>query len=263
MHMTDIARNNLYISKIINVIKSNNNNHSKLLHAKSRHSDAFVYIISGSCTYKFNDGYEFTVNKGDILYLSNKSNYTMYIHTTDYHFIFCDFKFDDALDRKSDMYSPKSPSYAENLFRKLLQVHTSPSRNSFTESMSILYNIYGLILATANEAYINVFAKKRISEVKMYIDKNFNDSSLSICFLAEKAAVSEVYFRKVFKSQYHISPSQYIISIRLKKAKELMKYPFLTLEECALQSGFSSLQYFCRVFKKSTGITPAKYRSQK
>lgn len=46
-------------------------------------------------------------------------------------------------------------------------------------------------------------------------------------------------------------------------ARELMTYSFLTLEDCALQSGFSSLQYFCRVFKKGYGITPAKYRESR
>ena len=77
-----------------------------------------------------------------------------------------------------------------------------------------------------------------------------------------KAVMSNVYFRSLFKAQYHLSPSQYIISVRLKNAKSLMKYSFLTLEECALQSGFSSLQYFCRVFKKYTGMTPSEYRKQ-
>jgi AraC-like DNA-binding protein len=39
-----------------------------------------------------------------------------------------------------------------------------------------------------------------------------------------------------------------------------MEYPFLSLEECAIDSGFSSVQYFCRVFKKVMSITPAQYR---
>lgn len=254
----DITKNNLYINKIINVIKSSNKKHHKLLHIKCRHSDAFVYILSGSCTYKFVDGDEFTVNEGDILYLAHHADYTMYIHTTNYRFIFCDFEFNEASPRKSDMYSLDSSSYAENLFNKLLQ-----HKNSFTYALSVLYNIYGMVMKTASKVYIEEFSKTKISESKEYIDVNFKDNALSVCFLAEKAAMSEVYFRKLFKSQYHLSPVQYITSVRLRNAKELMKYPFLTLEECALQSGFSSLQYFCRVFKKTTGTTPSKYRNQK
>ena len=257
MCMTDITKNNLYISKIINIVKSNNNNHNRLLHIKRRHSDAFVYILSGSCTYTIDNSYKFTANEGDILYLAHQSDYTMYIHTLNYRFIFCDFEFNETSPRKSDKYSPKNTSYAENLFIKLL--HT---KNSFADTISVLYNIYATVTMTANNVYIEKFSENKIAEAKNHIDTNYKDTSLSVYSLAEKTAMSEVYFRKLFKSQYHLSPVQYITSIRLKKAKELMKYPFLTLEECALQSGFSSLQYFCRVFKKVTGTTPAQYRKE-
>lgn len=254
----DITKNNLYVNKIINVIKGSNKAHHKLIHVKCRHSDAFVYILSGSCTYKFVYGDEVTVNKGDILYLAHQANYTMYIHTDNYNFIFCDFEFDETLPRKSDVYTTGSPEYAENLFIRLLQ-----HKNSFTDAMSVLYNIYGTAKTAANKTYISKSSQNKISESKDYIDDNFKDNSLSVSFLAKKADMSEVYFRSLFKSQYHLSPSQYIISLRLKNAKNLMTYPFLTLEECALQSGFSSSQYFCRIFKKTTGITPSEYRNQK
>ncbi len=258
MCRTDITKNNLYIKKIINVIQSTHKLHHKLLHVKSRYSDAFVYILSGSCTYGFPEGDEFTVNGGDILYLSHHAEYTMYIHTDNYSFIFCDFEFDETAPRKSDVYTPVSSENAENLFIKLLN-----RKNSFTDSLALLYSIYGIVMTTANKVYISKSSQNKISASKDYIDASYKDTSLGINFLAEKADMSEAYFRKLFKAQYHISPSQYIISVRLKNAKNLMKYSFLTLEECAMQSGFSSLQYFCRIFKKSTGMTPSEYRNKK
>jgi AraC-like DNA-binding protein len=99
-------------------------------------------------------------------------------------------------------------------------------------------------------------------EAKRYIEDNFNLPELSISMIAEKIGISEVYLRKLFKAQFATSPAKYLISVRLKNAKKLMKYPFLSLEECAMQSGFSSLQYFCRLFKKETGISPGSYRKQ-
>ena len=255
MCRTDITKNNLYIKRIINVIQSTNKAPHKVLNVKCRHSDAFVYILSGSCTYVFADGDAFTVNKGDILYLAHQADYTMYIHTKDYTFIFCDFEFEETSPRKSGVYTPHSPDYSENLFIKLLQ-----NKDAFTDALSVLYSIYGIVMKTANKKYISKSSQNKISESKDYIDANFNDTSLSVDFLAEKAVMSNVYFRSLFKAQYYLPPSQYIISVRLKNAKSLMKYSFLTLEECALQSGFSSLQYFCRVFKKHTGITPSEYR---
>lgn len=181
----------------------------------------------------------------------------MYIHTTDYKFIFCDFEFDGDSPRKSDVFAQNNTFTIENLF---LRLHNSSNKHQLTECMSILYKIYNEILFSTENTYIGKSATNKINFAKEYIDTNVTDPSISIAAISEMVGMCEGYFRKLFKSQYAISPSQYIISVRLKKSKELMKYPSLTLEECALQSGFSSAQYFCRMFKKSTGITPAQYR---
>ena len=104
--------------------------------------------------------------------------------------------------------------------------------------------------------------KTPIEDAKRYIDFHFMDVNLSVREIAESLDMSEVYFRKLFKERYCQSPIQYIVSVRLCKARELMQYPFLTLEECALQSGFSSQQYLSKVFKKNIGTTPAAYRKR-
>ena len=43
----------------------------------------------------------------------------------------------------------------------------------------------------------------------------------------------------------------------------MKEYPFLNLEECAVQSGFSSLAYFSRVFKKEFAVNPYKYKNSR
>lgn len=255
----DISKNNLYIDKIIKVIKSKNTHSRKLLHVNDRHSDAFVYIISGSCTYTFDDGYSFTVKSGDILYLAYRSVYTMYIHTNDYMFIFCDFEFEENSVRNSSVYSSKNTENALALFNKLFYYYNSAEVNSFSKCMSLLYDVYSIIKLTSDRMYIFKSAQSKIALAKNKIDSDYNNPSLSVQALAEYAGMSEVYFRKLFKSQYDISPSEYITLIRLKNAKELMRYPFLSLKECALQSGFTTQQYFARVFKKKEGMSPSKY----
>ena len=262
MEKIDIAKTNLYFKKLFNVLTTELNN-QKIIRVNGRHSDAFVYVTKGSCTYTFpDDGYSITVNVGDILYLAHDAVYVMNISTPKYSSIYCDFEFDLSAKRKSAVYSPSNQFSAETLFHKLLKSFESFSKTSFNECMALLYNIHGVILMTANKEYIGKNAKNQIEEIKEYIDKNFKDQSLNISMLAEKAEMSEVYLRKVFKAQYDVVPSQYIISVRIEKAKELMKYPFLTLEACAVQSGFASSQYFCRVFKKVVGMSPGKYRSK-
>lgn len=262
MKKIDIAQENLCIQRIISVIRNQNRNHHKLLPVKGRHCDAFVYVISGSCTYRFDDNIEFTVMTGDVFYLPYKSVYTMYIHTDDYKFVFCDFEFAEPSERHSALYSHQDLKNVDSLFFKLLNRYRASAKNTYIECMSILYSIYGLLQQNTQKSYIGKSKERSMIEARCYIDENFHLPEFSISQLAEKIKICEVYLRKLFRAQYGISPSKYLISVRLKNAKKLMKYPFLTLEECALQSGFSSLQYFCRLFKKETGISPGKYRKE-
>ena len=128
--------------------------------------------------------------------------------------------------------------------------------------MSVLYAIYNSLQRETEHVYLEKEKKEIIADSKKYMEENFNNSELSIPMLAQRIGISEVYFRKLFKSMYAISPLKYLTSLRLKNAITLMEYPVLSLEECALQSGFSSLQYFCRIFKKEFGISPGKYRKK-
>ena len=186
----------------------------------------------------------------------------MYIDTDDYRYIFCDFEFAESSERLSALYSHQDLKNVDTLFFKLLNRYRSSMKNTYIECMSILYGIYSLILQDTQKSYLGKSKEINMIEAKRYIDGNFNLPELTVSLIAEKIGISEVYLRKLFRAQYGISPSKYLISVRLKNAKKLMKYPFLTLEECALQSGFSSLQYFCRLFKKETGISPGKYRKE-
>ena len=92
--------------------------------------------------------------------------------------------------------------------------------------------------------------------------QELTDPELNVTRLAAKSEMSEVYLRKLFHMRYGCSPKQYIALSRLQYAKELMTIPTLTLEEIALQSGFSSLSYFCRTFKEQYGESPGEIRKE-
>lgn len=263
MEKADILSTDFYLKKLICVIKSEIKNYTKTICVNGRHSHAFVYILSGSCSYNFNNEYEFTVNTGDILYLAHNAEYTMNVRTPNYRYIYCDFELNDNVKRKSAIYTPQNTSDVENQFIKLVKNYNTFSKVSFSKCISLIYSIYSMILATEENDGLEQVTEEKIIKAKEYIDTNYFKDTLSVSVLSDNAEISEVYFRKLFKEKYHISPVQYITSTRIKKAKQLLNYRFLSLEECASQCGFSTVQYFCRVFKKTTGMTPTEYRSQK
>lgn len=255
----EIIQGKLRIKDIYRVLRSRNRTHHKLIGVNNRHSDAFVYVLSGSCTYTSN-GKEMTVSAGSIMYLAQNADYTMFIHNDQYRYIYCDFSFDSDQARECMLVPLENSPQMEGLFIKLLKAYQSDSPAAFADQLSILYSITAAVIRSQSVEYHEKALRNRIEDAKHYVDCHFTDPDLSISALARAAEMSEVYFRRLFKEKYGQSPLRYIVSVRLGKAQELMKYPFLSLEECALQSGFSSLQYFCKVFKQSLGITPARYR---
>ena len=127
--------------------------------------------------------------------------------------------------------------------------------------LSALRTIYEIL----NRLYKNELAAERdknydiIRPAVRFLEDNFTDPNLSNSILADKAAVSEVYLRRIFKKQYGTSPKQYIQDLRIRNAENLLRNEYLSITQIAEMSGFSSVYHFSRSFKKETGYTPTEY----
>ena len=89
------ANNEPYVIKLIEVIRNSMAPYTKPFTVTGRHSDAYVYILTGTCFYEFEND-SFSVKAGDILYLANDSTYRMSVGGEEYSFLYCDFKFADG-----------------------------------------------------------------------------------------------------------------------------------------------------------------------
>ena len=94
------------------------------------------------------------------------------------------------------------------------------------------------------------------------IRSNYRDTSLSNKDLAAECHMSEVYFRKLFKKHFGCSPKQYIIGIRMQKAKQLLSEGGLSVAAISEKCGFSNTYHFCRLFKQHAGVSPSVYRKE-
>ena len=92
------------------------------------------------------------------------------------------------------------------------------------------------------------------------IKNNFCDTSLTNARLSNECNISEVYFRKLFTKHFGISPKQFIIDMRVQKAKQLLTEGVLTVCAISESCGFANPYHFSRLFKQHTGITPSEYR---
>lgn len=95
--------------------------------------------------------------------------------------------------------------------------------------------------------------------VKEYVSVHYNNEIL-FSDLANVAHVSRSHLSALFKKEVGCTFSQYLIQVRISKAKELMKISHLKLNEIARMVGFNDYAHFSKTFKKVTGITPEKYQ---
>ena len=95
-----------------------------------------------------------------------------------------------------------------------------------------------------------------------YLENNYQDPGLTNAILASRCNISEIYFRKLFADQYNTTPKQYILDIRIGKAKQLLADGTLKISAVSEACGFSNPYHFCRAFKQRTGLTPSQYMQQ-
>lgn len=78
--------------------------------------------------------------------------------------------------------------------------------------------------------------------------------------LAAKYRISARYLRKLFEQQLGCSAIEYLTALRMEKAKRLLMKSDLSISRIALEVGYNSVQYFSKLFKKKTGISPGTFR---
>ncbi|MGN0115676.1 MAG: helix-turn-helix domain-containing protein [Acutalibacteraceae bacterium] len=122
--------------------------------------------------------------------------------------------------------------------------------------MSKLYEIFELLFC--HNAKSDGSALGLVIE---YIDSNIGKANITNAELAAVVGYSEVYFRKLFKRRFGISPIQYVISRKISYAKQLLNGQY-RIAEVAEKCGFNSVYHFSREFKRQTGKSPTEFAKQ-
>lgn len=224
-----------------------------------------IYLVDGKFDVTTSAGQE-SVNSGEILVIPPKHQYK--IRCTGEHIYFLCVHFTGYDSEKL---------LADNGIEIFPQINTLDPNNHLTLRFKTLFEAFAKddefrareLACLLERLLIEAGrAKKRCANSNTgllksirYINENYTQD-VKIPDLAQMEAMCLTSYNKRFKEQMKMTPSKYIITLRVQMAIELLETSSLSIKEISSMCGYNNFNFFSRIFKKETGLAPTEYRKQ-
>lgn len=129
----------------------------------------------------------------------------------------------------------------------------------------LFLELYGALCELLEHYFTELDALRKnrpVYLVKQSIEKNYADNELSIQDIADQVHLTPSHICHIFKKETGQTVNQYLTSLRIEKAKLLLRKPDVRLASVTEQIGYTDANYFTRQFKKQVGKTPSEYRDE-
>lgn len=160
-------------------------------------------------------------------------------------------------------------SYGPKVFTEVIeQINTIALSTSDVKDMEISEKLIYLLtmLTKAGEntgKWIRKSTQKRdVGEVKEYLEKNYW-RKITLDGLSEMFCINKFYLIRLFNEQFGISVNDYLINVRIERAKILLCSSNISVENIGRDCGINNANYFSKIFKKREGISPGEFRKKK
>ncbi len=97
--------------------------------------------------------------------------------------------------------------------------------------------------------------------IREYIDRNYS-SSIKVSMFADRYFFSKEYLIRQFKEKYGCGIYEYVLQVRMKRAKELLLSSDIKIQDIAERVGYSDKNYFSKAFRTYYGVTPSAIRQE-
>lgn len=232
--------------------------------------DSYLFFLveegSGYLTYC---GEKYMLRAGDCVYIDCKRSYSHSTGEDPWKLKWVHF-YGPNLAAVYEKYrvrggKPAFTAHRAGQYRELLEeVYQTAASDHYVRDMKLHEKISGLLVLLMEdgwqeEADARGGKVKNLQEIKEYLDQHYTEK-ITLDQLSDSFYINKFYLLEIFKQQYGMGINEYVIYRRITKAKRLLRFTDLGIEEIAFACGMNSLNYFSRAFKKVEGITPGAYR---
>lgn len=220
------------------------------------------------------NGKEYNVSRGNLIYFKPGDNRWGYIrsenpmkcYAIDFHFTCPVFEDDgwqmkdvilpfNTLERIDDAYLMARLS---DLFSEFIRTWITRKFKTGFRCRAIFLELVSLLLQWKNGSPINYDKIRKAEKLIGYMAEHYN-RRVTLKELCDVLQTGPSYIESLFKEVTGRTPIEYLLDIRMNKAKALLQ-DGCTVSEASRLVGFNDIYYFSKSFKKLEGINPSEYR---
>jgi AraC-like DNA-binding protein len=161
------------------------------------------------------------------------------------------------LDKSSSIIHDDFGIFSQT-FDSLSRIIDRENKAAILERANIILNMILDLFKMSEKANLNKDQDNAIGDAILFLQKNFA-KKIPISELAENFNFSDTHFRRLFRNYTGRSPREFVTTLRISKAKELLAEN-RGIKEIAKIIGYEDVFYFMRVFKTVTGSSPGKWQ---
>ena len=223
---------------------------------------------TGSLTY---EGTTYGLSQGDCVFIDCRKAYSHSTSDDLWSLQWCHF-YAPSLPAIYEKYKERggSPVFHPDTVTPITDILTGlydiASSSDYIKDMRInelLSYLLTLLMEQSWHPESKTVSRKRLelAEIKEYLDEHYTEK-IVLENLAERYYINKYYLTKIFKETYGSTISNYLIAMRITKAKQLLRFTDMTVDEIGNVVGMGDANYFSRMFRKVEGISPREYRKQ-
>ncbi len=228
-----------------------------------------AYAKDGRAEYVFRepDGpRRVSVRRGNVLFIRRGTVYSAHADANaPWSFYSCAFSHTEINPETAErlaamptVFTASDSTHMTEDFGELFRAWTEGGEGCLLRCRSLILDILYLLLSDAERREAATAHEMKIREIADLLRRDYT-GNYSVADLAAMAGLSSSHFRTLFRQTTGMTTVQFVTSIRIARAKDLLLSRTCNVSEAARAVGFSDVFYFSRVFRKVTGMNPSEF----